>query len=121
MLSVSANAAFSSEHALPQAPVYEGFTFDGWYYYDCVARTYGEKFDPSAPVTVDTYVAAKWTEVEQQIVATPAPDVKQREIASVLPQTFDLAGAGAIAATVFSAAGTAAIANGGRRKDDVAE
>ena len=34
VLSVSANAAFSSEHALPQAPAYEGFTFDGWYYYD---------------------------------------------------------------------------------------
>lgn len=121
VLSVSANAAFSSEHALPQAPVYEGFTFDGWYYYDRATRTYGEKFDPSAPVTVDTYVAAKWTEVEQQIVATPAPDVKQGESASVLPQTFDLAGAGAIAATVFSATGTAAIAYGGKRKDDVAE
>ena len=121
VLSVSANAAFSSEHALPQAPAYEGFTFDGWYYYDRATRTYGEKFDPSTPVTVDTYVAAKWTEVEQQIVATPAPDVKQGESASVLPQTFDLAGAGAIAATVLSAAGTVAIAYGGKRKDDVAE
>ena len=72
-------------------------------------------------MTVDTYVAAKWTEVEQQIVAMPAPDVKQGESASVLPQTFDLAGAGAIAATVLSAAGTVAIAYGGKRKDDVAE
>ena len=121
VLSVSANAALSSEHALPQAPAYEGFSFDGWYYYDRATRTYGEKFDPSAPVTVDTYVAAKWTEVEQQIVATPAPDVKQGESASVLPQTFDLAGTGAIAATVLSAAGTVAIAYGGKRKDDVAE
>lgn len=109
---VARNAAFADAHQLPAAPVYEGYAFDGWYLYDRATRTYGEQFDPSAPVTTDIYVAAKWTKVEQQIAVEPAPDASDVARAEALPQTFDMAGVAAIAATVLSAAGTAAVALG---------
>lgn len=109
---VARNAAFADAHQLPAAPVYEGYAFDGWYLYDRVTRAYGEQFDPSAPVTTDIYVAAKWTKVEQQIAVEPAPDASDVARAEALPQTFDMAGVAAIAATVLSAAGTAAVALG---------
>lgn len=109
---VARNAAFADAHQLPAAPVYEGYAFDGWYLYDRATRTYGEQFDPSAPVTTDIYVAVKWTKVEQQIAAEPAPDASDVARAEALPQTFDMAGVAAIAATVLSAAGTAAVALG---------
>lgn len=109
---VARNAAFADAHQLPAAPVYEGYAFDGWYLYDRATRTYGEQFDPSAPVATDIYVAAKWTKVEQQIAVEPAPDASDVARAEALPQTFDMAGVAAIAATVLSAAGTAAVALG---------
>lgn len=109
---VARNAAFADAHQLPAAPVYEGYAFDGWYLYDRATRAYGEQFDPSAPVTTDIYVAAKWTKVELQIAVEPAPDASDVARAEALPQTFDMAGVAAIAATVLSAAGTAAVALG---------
>lgn len=109
---VARNAAFADAHQLPAAPVYEGYAFDGWYLYDRATRTYGEQFDSSAPVATDIYVAAKWTKVEQQIAVEPAPDASDVARVEALPQTFDMAGVAAIAATVLSAAGTAAVALG---------
>ena len=108
---VARNAAFADAHQLPAAPVYEGYAFDGWYLYDRATRAMVSSSIRVLPSPL-IYVAAKWTKVEQQIAVEPAPDTSDVARAEALPQTFDMAGVAAIAATVLSAAGTAAVALG---------
>lgn len=45
---------------IPADPSYEGYTFLGWFLFDEATQTWGDQFDPEAPVTHDVLVGAKW-------------------------------------------------------------
>lgn len=45
---------------IPADPSYEGCTFLGWFLFDEATQTWGDQFDPEAPVTHDVLVGAKW-------------------------------------------------------------
>jgi len=60
---------FSIKHGytfteLPE-PSLENYIFEGWYYIDT-----GEKFNPSTPITKDTYLYAKWAPLVQESIYT---------------------------------------------------
>ena len=79
-----------------EKPTKEGYTFVGWYDGNKV-------FDPTAPLTEDTTICAKWKEnAAPAPTPTPAP--------APAPVDDDSVDAGAVAATVVLGAGTAALA-----------
>ena len=79
-----------------EQPTKEGYTFVGWYDGNKV-------FDPTAPLTEDTTICAKWKEnAAPAPTPTPAP--------APAPVDDDSVDAGAVAATVVLGAGTAALA-----------
>ena len=54
-----------SAEDLPEDPQLAGYEFSGWFLYDAVTGTWGDAFDPTAPVTSDLLVGAKWKKVDE--------------------------------------------------------
>ena len=48
-----------SAEDLPADPQLAGYEFSGWFLYDAATGTWGDAFDPTAPVTSDLLVGAK--------------------------------------------------------------
>lgn len=54
-----------SAEDLPEDPQLAGYEFSGWFLYDAATGTWGDAFDPTAPVTSDLLVGAKWKKVDE--------------------------------------------------------
>lgn len=126
--SIEQGTTFSALHALPSDPTSSGHNFVGWYHYDPQTKEYGEKFDPDAPVTGDLYLAAKWEPKTFGGAADPETDIESDDVDANgskgeaayngLPKTSDASAVAMMVAAAMSATGTAALAFGGKVRED---
>lgn len=53
-----------ADEDLPADPEHAGYEFAGWFLYDTTTHSWGDAFDPTASVTADLLVGAKWKKVD---------------------------------------------------------
>lgn len=54
-----------ADEDLPADPEHAGYEFAGWFLYDTTTHSWGDAFNPTAPVTADLLVGAKWKKVDE--------------------------------------------------------